>query len=168
MVYDGDINNDTRIDNDILYVPTDAELAKMNFLQDKTYAMSPDEQRAGFGNWINNNKDLRNMKGSYVNRNALMAAFEHHFDFHIAQDFYFKVAGKRNTLQIAYDILNVGNLLNHAWGLYNSVNYNYKPIAAKTAADGIPTFQYKAGSKPSGISDYSSRWRSQISVRYSF
>jgi hypothetical protein len=169
MVYDGDINNDTNYGNDVIYVPTDAELANMKFLQDNVYTKTSDEQRAAFGQWINNNKDISKRKGSYIERNSLISAFENHFDLHIAQDFYFNVGGKKNTLQIAYDILNVGNLLNSAWGLYNYVSYSYKPIAVKSvAADGTPTFQFKAGSEPSGISDYNSRWRSQISVRYSF
>lgn len=173
LAYRNNMNNDGVSGNDVLYIPTDSELSNMKFkdLTSNGTTITGDEQRKALGEWINENKDLRSIKGKYAERNSLRTAFEHHFDFHIAQDFYINVNGRRHTLQVNFDILNVGNLLNHAWGLYNSPGYSYTPITvASVDGDGVPTFQFTkpAGKNLYGISDYSSRWRSQIGVRYIF
>lgn len=173
LVYRNNINNDGASGNDILYIPTDTELSNMQFkaLTSNGTTITADEQRQALGEWINSNKDLSSIKGQYAERNNLRSAFEHHFDFHIAQDFYLNVAGRRHTIQVNFDILNVGNLLNHAWGLYNSPSYSYSPVTVSGVdTNGVPTFQFTkpSGNKLYNISDYSSRWRSQIGVRYIF
>lgn len=127
--------------------------------------MTADQQRAALGEWINANNDIKALKGQYIPRNGLRSPFENHFDFHLAQDFYVNVAGRRNTIQLTFDILNVGNLLNRSWGVYNSTSYSYTPVAVSSVdANGIPTFQFTkpAGSKLYSASDYNSRWRSII------
>ncbi|MDR1645586.1 MAG: TonB-dependent receptor [Tannerellaceae bacterium] len=173
LCYQYNINNDGASGNDVLYIPTDAELASMNFrdITSGGNTVTADQQRAGLGAWINEHADIRDLKGKYVERNGLLGPFEHHFDLHIAQDFYVNIAGRRNTFQLSFDILNVTNLLNRAWGLYNSVGYSYTPIAvSQVDADGVPTFQFSkpAGKNLYGISDYNSRWRSQVGLRYIF
>jgi hypothetical protein len=133
--------------------------------------VTAEQQRSDLAGWINGHDDLKSKKGSYIERNGILAPFENHFDLHIAQDFYINVAGRRNTIQVSFDILNVSNLLNRAWGLYNSVGYSYTPIAVSSVdANGVPTFQFTkpASENLYGISDYNSRWRSQIGIRYIF
>lgn len=174
VTYKNNINNDGASGNDVLYIPTDTELANMKFkdITSKNVVVSnADQQRRELGEWINNNKDIRAKKGQYIQRNGLRSAFEHHFDLHIAQDFFINAGGRRHTLQVTFDILNVGNLLNHAWGIYNSPGYSYSPITVTGVdAQGVPTFQFSkpAGDKLYNISDYNSRWRSQVGVRYIF
>ncbi|MBD8346854.1 MULTISPECIES: carboxypeptidase regulatory-like domain-containing protein [unclassified Dysgonomonas] len=175
VTYKNNINNDGVSGNDVLYIPTDTELANMKFQDitnsNKVVTSTADQQRTALGEWINNTKDIREKKGQYVERNGLRTPFEHHFDFHIAQDFYLNVSGRRHTLQVNFDILNVGNLLNSAWGLYNSPGYSYSPVTvASVSTEGVPTFQFTkpAGEKLYNISDYNSRWRSQIGVKYIF
>lgn len=174
VTYKNNLNNDAASGNDVLYIPTDSELSNMKFLNITSggnITSTADQQRAALGEWINSNKDIREKKGHYVERNGLRTAFEHHFDLHIAQDFYINVSGRRHTLQVNFDILNVGNLLNHAWGIYNAPGYSYSPITVTSVdAQGVPTFQFSkpAGDKLYNISDYNSRWRSQIGVKYIF
>lgn len=157
MVYYGDLNGDGATGNDLMYVPTDSELAKMSF--DK------EEQRTQLGQWINNNEDIAKLKGKYIPRNGLVSEFEHHFDLHLAQDFYFDVSGQRNTIQLNFDILNVGNLFNRGWGLYQSPGYSYSPMSYK---NGVYGFSQPKGDKLYNISDYLSRWRGQIGLKYIF
>lgn len=178
MVYYNDINGDGARTNDVMYVPTDNELANMQF-KDITrkegnttvVSFSADQQREALGQWINENKDLRTKKGKYLGRNTLRTPFEHHFDLHIAQDFYVNVGGKRQTLQVNFDILNFGNLLKSSWGIYNSSAYSYSPVTVSSVdANGVPTFQFTkpAGENLYSIADYTSRWRAQIGVKYIF
>lgn len=173
LTYRNNLNNDGASGNDVIYVPTDQELSNMNFKEVKSgnQVYSPDDQRKALGEWINDNKDIKEKKGQYIERNSLRAAFEHHFDLQIAQDFNFNIAGRKNTIQVTLDILNIGNLLNRAWGLYNNVSYSYSPITVSGVdAEGVPTFQFTkpAGDKLYNISDYNSRWRAQLGVRYIF
>lgn len=169
LVYNGDLNGDGARSNDLMYIPTDAELATMKF-KDVTsggkVTLTGEEQRKQFGEWINSNSDIAAYKGSYVPRNALMSQFENHFDLQFAQDFYFNVKGQRNTLQLNFDILNVGNLLNRAWGLYQGVGFNYSPVSYQGA--GQYGFSKPINNQLYGIADYSSRWRAQIGVKYIF
>lgn len=172
LIYNKDINGDRYV-NDLLYIPTDEELKSMNFVDYKDNSgkiISADTQREDFGNWINERPEVAKRKGDYVLRNSMLAAFENHFDLHIGQDFYFFIKGKKNTLQLNFDILNVGNLLNHAWGLYNNVNWSYKVLEVKDFDEKTrtPSFNFKGGAWPESISDYNSRWRAQIGARYIF
>ena len=176
MVYNGDLNGDGARGNDMMYVPTDVELKNMIFqpIIDRTTGKiiaTPEQQTQQLSEWINGFSDLAERKGEYIRRNGLLSPFEHHFDLHLAQDFYLNISGQKHTLQLTCDILNVGNLLNRAWGLYNSVGYSYNPITYRgIGKTGKHEYQF---TKPSGdtlynMSDYLSRWRGQIGVRYIF
>ncbi|MDR3188117.1 MAG: carboxypeptidase regulatory-like domain-containing protein [Prevotellaceae bacterium] len=175
LCYQNNINGDGASGNDVIYIPTDAELAVMKFADITSLSgavtATADQQRADLGSWINAHSDLKSKKGSYAERNSLLTPFENHFDLHIAQDFFVNVGGRRNTIQLSVDVLNIGNLLNRAWGTYSSAAYSYTPIAVKSVdGNGTPTFQFTkpAGDTLYGISDFYSRWRSQVGVRYIF
>lgn len=167
MVYNGDLNGDRATGNDLMYIPTENELMGMKFVTNKTVSTDPEEQRANFAKWIE--KDYADYRGTFIPRNALRSPFEHHFDFHLAQDFYFNVAGKRNTIQINFDVLNVANLLNPAWGIQNSVSYNYNPMAVSRKGNNVSyTFNQPSSDILYYVSDFGSRWKAQIGVKYIF
>ncbi len=177
LIYYGDINGDGATSNDLLYIPTDAELANMMFsTQNKTtkkYELDADQaaSRKALGDWINANSDISEYKGKYIPRNGLLSEFEHHFDLHIAQDFYMNIDGRKHTLQLNLDVLNIGNLLNRAWGLYvQSSIYNFSPISYNTKINGAPTYSFTnpKDDKLYSISDYYSRWRAQIGIKFFF
>ena len=96
------------------------------------------------------------------------------FDFRLLQEFKIQVGNSTNKLQLSFDILNVGNMLNKEWGhyTYNSNQQftliNYKGQTSTTK----PTFTYDASGQTNGntylLSDFSSRWRGQIGIRYIF
>ena len=100
--------------NDLMYVPTDAELEKMVFtdIHSNNNTVTAAEQKDALIKWIEGNGELRKSKGTHIKRNQMTLPFEHHFDFHFAQDFFVDIAGQRNTIQLNFDIINVGNLLN--------------------------------------------------------
>lgn len=169
-----DLNKDGAA-NDLMYVPTDEELSNMVFtdytkkVNGKDVVVTAAEQKDGMGKWINGNKELRNSKGSHTKRYQMVMPFEHHFDFHIAQDFYVNIAGRRNTFQVNFDILNVGNLLNKKWGMYYQTvtGYDLTPLITKVDQDGT-TYQFKDPGEMYKNTDISSRWHAQIGLRYIF
>lgn len=163
IVYNNDINGDGAFSNDLLYIPTDAEMNNMVFSdQEKVTAA---QQKESFINWINGTKELRENKGKALERNQMVLPFEHHFDFHIAQDFFLNVSGRRHTLQLNFDILNVGNLFKKSWGLYNTTSggYDMAPVVYKGG-----TYQFTEANTRLSYQDLLSRWHAQIGLRYMF
>lgn len=72
-----------------MYVPTDAELEKMVFtdIHSNNNTVTAAEQKDALIKWIEGNDELRKSKGTHIKRNQMTLPFEHHFDFHFAQDF---------------------------------------------------------------------------------
>ncbi len=170
LCYNGDLNKDGVNGNDLLYVPTDAEVDAMNF---KTLTgLTPDQQKIDLKGFLASEESgLSDKRGGYAERNELMTPFEHHFDLRLMQDFYIMVGSRKHTLQVNLDVLNIGNLFNRAWGTVNSPGYSYTPIKAESVtADGAATFSFTkpSNNKLYNQSDYNSRWRAQIGVRYIF
>lgn len=171
FIYNYDINGDGSQDNDILFVPTDAQVDQMAF---KGTVAEADAQRVALKSYLAQAEGLKDIRGEYAKRNSIRTGFESHFDVRIGQEFFVTTGKVRHKLELTLDILNVSNLLNREWGLYNSPSFNYSPIgvSAVDAATGIPTFTFTA---PKGdptkfytIADFNSRWRAQLGLRYSF
>ena len=61
-------------------------------------------------------------------------------DLSVAQEFYIKIAGKKNRIQVRADILNFGNLVNSDWGVGNVLTSD-RPISfTRVTADGTPVY----------------------------
>lgn len=131
----GDMNGDGARGNDLMWIPTDEQIDKMHFVattvnnSNNTYPLitrvlgegykgnlSEEQQRALLKQWIAEDSYMRDHRGQYFERYADNLAFEHHFDLHFAQKYSFKVAGQINSLELSFDIINLGNLLNKDWG----------------------------------------------------
>lgn len=114
--------------NNLLYIPAsreDLESWKFADVVDKktnTVTYAANDQKDDFWNYINQDQYLKDRKGKYAERGGAVMPWHHQVDFKLNQDFFLKVGGKRNTLQVGVDIKNIANLLNHEWGLYKQVN----------------------------------------------
>lgn len=171
VYYNGDINGDSSNGNDLIFIPTDAQIDQMSFLTGK---LSVDEQKAEMKKWIAGDDYMSKHRGQYFDRYAANEPFEHHFDFHFAQKYQFKVGEMVHAVELSFDILNVGNLFNDKWGrtsenfgfgaYYQPVKYVYdsKTKASYYQFDNGKNYQMRQ------YSDYLSRWRGQIGVRYTF
>lgn len=173
-VYFGDVNGDGLRSNDLMYIPTDEEFKQMVFTdykdRDGNIIMDAASQKADFDEYRNSNSYLKKHKGECAQRNGAIAGFEHHFDLRIVQKFYFYVKGQRHSIQVGLDMLNIGNLFNPAWGTFKDVGYgSYSPLSA-SVKDGSVTYQFNRAQKNPiyNISDFDSRWKAQISIRYAF
>jgi hypothetical protein len=122
------------------------------------------------------NKYLKDHIGQNTERNGDRLPFETHWDVRIAQDF---IVAKGHKIQITFDILNAGNLIDKASGWsynYGFQNYSGNLLTVASSNTNKPTFNFdltkmnliKGTYRAYSTSDYLSRWNSQIGIRYSF
>lgn len=168
-----DFNGDGYRGNSLLYIPTEAELEKMTFVDvtdsKGNVTVSAAEGKRRFAEWIANDKYAKNHRGQYAERNSNMSPWENHFDLHIAQDFFY-LKERGSKVQLTFDITNVANMLNHDWGTYYSGGYNNNILTVagldKEGDNRVAKYSF-LGYGPS-ISDVYSRWHAQIGLKVTF
>ncbi|RAJ27752.1 hypothetical protein LX77_00326 [Gelidibacter algens] len=161
--YGGDINGDGSNLNDLIYVPTSAEIGQQQFSGGQA-------EREAFDAYIAQDDYLNGRRGQYAERYAAIAPWRSRWDLKVLQDFNFNIAGKTNTLQLSVDVLNVGNLLNSDWGLIQLPN-SVQPIGVSVDPNtNIPTYTFNPNLTKTYSYDSSlaSRWQAQFGLRYIF
>ena len=161
--YGGDINGDGSNLNDLIYIPTSAEINQMEF--------SGAGQGAAFDAYIEQDDYLSGRRGEYAERYGALSPWRSRWDLKILQDYNIKINDKKtNTIQISMDMLNVGNLISSDWGLIQQPN-NVQPIGVSLdAATSMPTYTFNPDLKETFGYDSSlaSRWQVQFGLRYIF
>ncbi len=190
-VYAGDMNGDNQTSNDLMYVPRNA--SEIN-LRDITLTAAQGggvytgaQQYADLDNYINQDKYLSKRRGEYAERNGATLPWQHQLDVRLLQDIFTNIGTSRNTLQLSFDIFNIGNLINSNWGTLQVPNRSNPLTFDGYNAAGQPVFEYRYLTNPSVNSDGSttagvkltstyrnntgaigSRWQGQVGVRYLF
>jgi len=174
-VYGGDINNDATASNDLLYVPTDAEINSMSFnpayIDVLGNVQNTAAQRQAFSQFIAQDKYLRKHRGEYTGKYAGETPWFNQWDVRILQDFNFKADKKMTTLQFSIDFVNFGNLLNSKWGVrkYATTSGYFQPISvAYNNNNPVYTFDPSLKSTFTTSPDLPSRWQMQLGARYIF
>lgn len=167
FAYTNDMNGDG-INNDLMYIPKD----------DSEIKFKNEADRSLFWAFVNQDSYLKNHKGQYAEAYAARSPWIHRFDVRIAQDFSIMAGKQKNTLQISLDFMNVGNMLNKAWGVrktsvvsnnnrilkYEGVDASNTPIFSmwRDSQGNVPTQTYDYSM------DYSECWSFQVGIRYIF
>ncbi|MDR0542366.1 MAG: carboxypeptidase regulatory-like domain-containing protein [Dysgonamonadaceae bacterium] len=168
-IYASDANGDGTT-NDLMYIPK----AKDDFI----WKNGDDDANAYF-TYAANDPYLSKHAGEYAKRYAAYEPFYNRIDFRFLQDFYLNVAGKRHTLQVSLDVLNIPNMINSNWGInkiYIGSNLQATPLRfeGRDATTGKPivsmsklnneymTTQFQ---DPTSVS---STWALQLGLRYIF
>ena len=168
FIYSNDMNGDGNA-YDLMYIPKDE--SEIRFI-------STDDASRYWG-FAAQDAYLSAHKGQYAEAYAVNQPFRHVFDFRYAHDFVVKVGQTFNTLQLSFDVQNVGNLFNSRWGVSKSWNPDVPNASGnakvlkyeRTDPDGVPVFSTMVGS---GVPtwDYSHSlgncWYMQIGIRYMF
>ncbi|MGB5382928.1 MAG: TonB-dependent receptor, partial [Lutimonas sp.] len=160
--YGGDINFDGSGLNDLIYVPTQAEIQSMNFVQ-------PGMANA-FDAFIAQDDYLKERRGKYAERYAAISPWRGRIDMKLLQDYNFTIGDKMQTVQFSIDILNFGNMLNSDWGVIQQPN-SIQPIGVSVDPDTkIPTYSFDGNLQKTFGYDASllSRWQMQFGLRYIF
>lgn len=141
--------------NNLVYIPTDKEVEAMPF--------ADDANKAAFKAFLNSDKYLSSHRGQYSERGGVVAPWQHRFNFKVAQDFNFNVAKKKNTIQVALDINNLGNLLNSDWGTIQQMSSDQ--ILKWDSKTSTYTFTQPTWNK---LTTLSSTWEMLLSLRWFF
>jgi hypothetical protein len=182
-VYAGDFNNDGTTGNELFFVPAtqaDINLVAITGTAPRTVA----EQWAALDAFIETDTYLSTRRGQYAERNGSRTPFQNQLDVRLLQEFSIKVGNSINKLQLSFDIMNFGNMLNKEWGKQWTVAnqtatlVNFAGLADTAPGAPInfgtnqPTFTDNGagltGGKVFSAFDLTSRWRGQFGVRYIF
>lgn len=157
--YVGDINNDGSPLNDLLYIPTESEIAGMNF--------SSAGQNAAFNAFIEQDEYLSSRRGDYAEKYGTTSPWYSTWDMRVLQD----IGVGSNKFQLSIDVLNFANLINSGWGVRQLATGTSlaQPIAV-SVADGDPTYTFDSSLTSTFQNDFNirSRWRLQLGLRYIF
>lgn len=166
VYYNGDLNGDSSDGNDLIFIPTDAQIDQMTFKSDSKY--TPAQQAANLKQWLGNAQYLKDHRGEYFDRYADNLPFETHIDIHLAQRFAFNVGNQKHAVELSFDIINFANMLSPNWGRSYGLGINgyYSPITYK--GNGEYQFLQPGTYNMFSYNDLASRWRGQIGIRYIF
>ena len=172
-VYGGDINNDGTASNDLLYVPTNAEIDAMNFAPLTDIfgnIQSPATQRQTLKNFIAQDDYLNKRRGQYTEKYAGVTPWYSQLDLRILQDLIVN-SRKKQVLQFSIDFVNLGNLLSSKWGIrkYATTAGYYQPLSV-SYNNNAPVYQFDPTLYSTFVSspDLQSRWQMQFGLRYIF
>jgi len=198
-VYNGDLNNDAQTSNDLLYIPTVADHTSGKYVTAGGGGLdtrTPEDVWFQINAFIQQDKYLNSHRGKYAERNAVIFPWYNRVDANVSQDFYVKAGKNTHTLRFSVDIVNLGNLINKDWGIYqlpaagtgssiltsgvpNVINVGL--ISAKVGANGVPVYGFPYQIAPTATSpgvpythswkddtSLASRWQMQFGIRYLF
>ncbi len=185
--FGGLINDGAFNDNNLVYIPRDQ--SEINFVATTVdgQTFSPQDQWNALNQFIEDNRELRENRGEYAERNSARNPFVNMVDLKLIQDFFIETGnGKRHNLQFTLDIFNfgamVGNWFDRSWGRINDAGAfgNFTLYNVEGTEEGTNTPQYTLNSRilrgqEPWTDDFidtgrvrSSRWSMQIGLRYLF
>ena len=174
--YDGDVNNDYRGENDLIYIPKNFEEVKDHLVADGF--ASQQEAWSAMNAFIEQDPYLSKNRGKYAERNGGVAPFANQLDLSISHDIkVHQNNGRPHTLRFSFDIANFLNLLNKDWGVQQTTvlgnqQYQFLTRTQLPSASNDYTLKYRMRTDlPETFKDYlgnSSRWQMQFGIKYFF
>lgn len=176
-LYNGDANGDGRYDNDLIYVPES---------QDEVVLIGNNWNE--FDSWISSEESVGDYRGDFVDRGTGREPWTNYLDLRISQQI--ETFGGQ-SVEFSASMFNVLNFLNDEWGVRKSIDgfnnyltYDFLQYVDQDFIDENPELGLGTGDigkavldfDPNNvtdeslftISDLSSRWQMQFSVRYNF
>lgn len=122
--YGGDFNRDGVSGNDLIYIPTAADMQNMQFASQTVNGVVYDQtsQRSLFESYIQQDKYLKAHRGQYAERNGAQIPWLNRVDLKFMQDLFTRVGKTKNTVQFTVDVFNLGNVINSDWGKLKTIN----------------------------------------------
>lgn len=165
----------------LMYIPVDdSEIKLLDITKvvdgETVVDVSAAEQWDILDAYIKQDHYLSKNRGKVAERNGALLPWNHRFDFRMTQDINFTKNVNRYKMQITFDILNVGNLINSEWGVEQTVYQRNLLNYAGMDSEKIATYRLN---RITGTSDFPSEsyreivninqlWRAQVGLRLVF
>ncbi len=170
--YAGDLNQDAILNNDLLYVPAHSNDIHFGTVVNGVgvEAENAAAQWAALDAYIEQDPYLSTRRGEYTERNGASLPWFMQIDFRFMQDFHFNVKGKKNTIQLSLDVMNIGNMFSSVYGVRQFARTTTPISVNGLDANNVPYFNFDTNLKETYIDDFSvnSKWQMQFGIRYIF
>jgi hypothetical protein len=182
MIYDQNgANGET---TDLIYIPKDladwSRFAESYVANGVTYTV--EQQWAALDQYISKDKHLNEKRGTYADRNGAILPWSHVIDLKLQQDLMLGTGKRSHKVSVQLDMFNFTNFLSRNWGkVYVTPGFDsYSLISMEgyrvTGNTLTPRFTYRNLSNRTaadildirGSNYLSTRWRGQLTVRYTF
>lgn len=170
--YAGDLNQDAIPNNDLIYIPANQSEIHFGTVVAGVGTEAGDDaaQWTALNDFIEQDPYLSKHRGEIAERHGPMLPWFNSIDFRLLQDFTMKVGSKNHALQLTFDIMNIGNLLNSKWGV-RQLATTWNPITVNGLdSNNVPYFSFDTNLKKTYIDDVSlaSKWQMQLGLKYYF
>jgi hypothetical protein len=175
----GDLNGDRVNNNDLLFIPLKGSDIRFSSLTVSTRVYTEAEQQAAFDKFIDQDSYLSTRRGQYAERNGGLLPYLHRLDLSVAQDFFVKIKGKKNSIQVRADILNFTNMIDKNWGVSQRATAPQLLNFVSRDANNVPTYRLTTQRLTDGStilardshqfnSSVFDVWSAQLGIRYTF
>jgi hypothetical protein len=175
----GDLNGDRVNNNDLLFIPLKGSDIRFSSLTVGTRVYTEAEQQAAFDKFIDQDSYLSTRRGQYAERNGGLLPYLHRLDLSVAQDFFVKIKGKKNSIQVRADILNFTNMIDKNWGVSQRATAPQLLNFVSRDANNVPTYRLTTQRLTDGStilardshqfnSSVFDVWSAQLGIRYTF
>jgi hypothetical protein len=169
---------------DLIYVPKDladwSRFAESYVANGVTYTVA--QQWDALDRFISNDKHLRSKRGEFADRNGAILPWSNVIDLKLQEDLMLGKGKYAHKVSVIFDMFNFTNFLSRNWGkiyvtpgvdAFSLISMEGYRVTGNTLT---PRFTYRniMNSKAGDILDIrgsnylSTRWRGQLTVRYSF
>jgi len=154
-----DMNSDG-YNYDALYIPKDGEVGVGS--GEFRFVSQDDMQR--FMDFVHNDGYLKKHQGEYAEPYSVYSPWVHRIDFGYKHDFKLNIGQTKHTLQLSFDMKNVLNFFNSAWGVAKYLNPEIGSEARILKYEGVDAQGYATFSTPSSISGKTDTWAPNYSL----
>jgi hypothetical protein len=169
---------------DLIYVPRDeadwARFAEAYTSGGVTYSVA--QQWTALDKFISEDRHLSSKRGEFADRNGAVLPWSHVVDLKVQQDFVLGKGNYKHTFSVIFDMFNFTNFLNRTWGrVYVTPGVDAFSLISMegyrvTGSTLTPRLTYRnINNAPAadildvrGSNYLSTRWRGQLTLRYSF
>lgn len=172
----------------LMYIPNNQSEINLAPVTVAGEVLDADAQWEILNAFIEQDNYLNSRRGEIAERNGALLPWVHRFDFRLTQDIMLTQIPNRHKLQITFDVLNFGNLLNNEWGVESTV-WQSAPLTyrGRNADTNEPNYSINV---PSGLNslpgtgdemldaikensyrrlvNINQTWRLQVGIRYIF
>ena len=148
-----DMNSDG-YNYDALYIPNDNEVG----VGTGEFRFVSQDDMNRFMDYVHKDDYLSSHQGEYSEPYSVYSPWVHRIDFAYKHDFKLNIGQTKHTLQLSFDMKNVLNFFNSAWGVQKYLNPEIGQEARILKYEGVDAQGYATFSTPSSINGNTETW----------